>query len=248
MSDPSDALTTSLRGLTRFLLGDETPRDGLLRIAQLGEAAMEGAAVTGMTLLDQDGNPKTMVFTGDEAPEVDQLQYDEGDGPCLSAYRQRTVIRVDSTLTENRWPTFCRRASGRGILSSLSVPLVVDGVGLGAINFYARSPNAFSTADEKVGAAFAEQAAVILANAQAYWGAREHNLQLDEALRSRAVIEQAKGILMARSNISADEAFDLLRRASQRENRKLRELAAEIVARTAAGASSHGFEESDPVP
>jgi GAF domain-containing protein len=235
MPDPDQALTSSLRALSRFLLGDETPREGLLRIAQLGESAMQGASVTGMTLVDHDGSPKTFVFTGDEAPEVDQLQYDEGDGPCLDAYRKRHVVRVDSNRTDGRWPLFAKRAMERGILSSLSIPLVVGDSGLGAINFYAHTENAFSEADARVGTAFAEQAAVILANAQAYWGAREHSLHLDEAMRSRAVIEQAKGILMARANISADAAFDVLRRASQRENRKVRDLAAELVARTEAG-------------
>ncbi len=74
-----------------------------------------------------------------------------------------------------------------------------------------------------------------MANAQAYWGARDHIKNLDEAMRSRAVIEQAKGILMARSSLDPDEAFDMLRRASQRENRKLRDVATDLVDRTQTG-------------
>ena len=234
MADPTEALAASLRALSQFILGDQTPREGLLRVAQLGESALEGAKATGVTLLDE-GRPKTFAYTSEEAPEVDQLQYAEGAGPCLEAYRQKKVIRVASNRTEERWPEFTRRAADKGVLSSLSLPLVVEDRGIGALNFYAHAEDAFSAEDEAVGMAFAEQAAVIMANAQAYWGARDHIRNLDEAMRSRAVIEQAKGILMARSNLDEDEAFDMLRRASQRENRKLRDLAAELVEQTKKG-------------
>ncbi len=232
MSDPTEALTASLRALSQFLLGEETPRQGLRRIAEMGEMAIHGADVTGLTMLDENGRPKTFVCTDDKAFEVDQLQYDEGDGPCLTAYREGHIVRIESNRTEQRWPAFSRRACERGVLSSLSVPLVVDGQSIGALNFYARPEAAFTDADEKLGMAFAEQAAVIVANAQAYWGARDHSMHLDEAMRSRAVIEQAKGIVMARSSISADEAFDVLRRVSRRENRKLRDVASDLVERT----------------
>jgi GAF domain-containing protein len=235
MSDPNEALAASLRALSQFLLGDQTPREGLLRVAQLGESALEGAQATGVTLLE-DGQPKTFAFTSDEAPEVDQLQYAEGDGPCLTAYKEKKVVRVECNRTEERWPAFTQRAIEKGVLSSLSVPLVVDDRGIGALNFYSHVEQAFSSEDEALGVAFAEQAAVIMANAEACWGARDHIRNLDEAIRSRAVIEQAKGILMARSKVDADEAFDMLRRASQRENRKLRDVAADLVDRARKGA------------
>jgi GAF domain-containing protein len=240
MADPNEALTESLRALSQFLLGDQTPREGLLRVAQLGESALAGAKATGVTLLDDDGRPKTFAYTAEEAPEVDHLQYAEGDGPCLDAYKQKKVIRVDSNRAEERWPKFTSRAVDKGVLSSLSVPLVVDDRGIGALNFYAHTEHAFSAKDEAVGLAFAEQAAVIMANAQAYWGARDHIKNLDEAMRSRAVIEQAKGILMARSSLDPEEAFDVLRRASQRENRKLRDVAADLVEHTQKGRPAPG--------
>lgn len=230
MPDRSEALAASLRALSQFLVGEETPRAALLRIAQIGEAALPGAVATGLTLLDE-GRPHTAVFTVEKAPEVDQLQYDEGDGPCLSAYRSGTVVRIDSLRTDDRWPRFGARASERGVHSSLSVPLALDERSLGALNFYAQVENAFSEDDEQVGLGFAVQAAIVLANAQAYWGAHQRAVNLDEAMRSRAVIEQAKGIIMARSRVSADDAFDMLVRASQRENRKLRTIAAELVGR-----------------
>ena len=230
MPDSSEALAASLRALSGFLVGEETPREALVRIARLGEAALPGAMATGLTLVDE-GRPETAVFTAEKAPEVDQLQYDEGAGPCLSAYREGTVVRIDSTRTDARWPRFAARAAEHGVLSSLSVPLVVEDRSLGALNFYGQVEGAFTEVDERVGSGFATQAAIVVANAQAYWGARERSLHLDEAMRSRAVIEQAKGIIMARTGVTAEAAFNILVRASQRENRKLRTLATELVER-----------------
>jgi GAF domain-containing protein len=97
------------------------------------------------------------------------------------------------------------------------------------MNLYARSPKAFGRADREDGEAFAAQAAIVLANAQAYWDAHTLSLRLGDAMQSRAVIEQAKGILMAAEGLAEDEAFDMLVRASQRENTKLREIARRIV-------------------
>ncbi len=130
------------------------------------------------------------------------------------------------------YPEFARAARAHGVGSVLSLPLVAGDVGLGALNLYAPAGMAFSTEDEAVGLELAAAAAIVLANASAYWGASLLGEQLTEAMRSRAVIEQAKGMLMARSpELSPDDAFDLLRRASQRENVKLREIAQRIVDR-----------------
>jgi len=129
-------------------------------------------------------------------------------------------------------------AAEHGIGSPLSLPLLAGGQALGALNFYAEAENAFGEDDQQQGQAFATQAAIVLANAQTYWDARALNEQLSEAMRSRATIEQAKGILMGQSQVNADSAFDLLRKASQRENRKLRDVARELVERYGGGDSS----------
>jgi AmiR/NasT family two-component response regulator len=112
----------------------------------------------------------------------------------------------------------------------LSLPLVAQEEGVGALNLYSRR-GTFTASDENVGAIFATQAAIVLVNAQAYWDARHLSEQLGEAMEYRAMIEQAKGILMAGGGRNADEAFQLLVRASQRENRNLRDIAAELVQR-----------------
>ena len=164
--------------------------------------------------------------------EIDSAQYAEGGGPCLEAFATGKVVTIDSIADDDRWPAFAATARQHGILSTLSVPLTVGGEATGAINFYAPAPGGFTAEHQRIASEFASHAAVVLANAQAYWASYEFGQSLQEAMKSRAVIEQAKGVLMSQSHVSEDDAFDLLRRASQRENRKLREIAQQIVEQT----------------
>ena len=130
------------------------------------------------------------------------------------------------------YPEFAEAAQAHGIQSSLSLPLVAGDEGLGALNLYARTANGFPPEDEALDVELAAAAAIVFANASAYREAVQLSDQLGEAMQSRAVIEQAKGILMARSpHLSAENAFDLLRKASQRENVKLRDIAQRLVER-----------------
>lgn len=229
MPDVPEQASESLTALSRFLVGETTLRELLQRVAELGQRAISSDMV-GVTLLE-DGRPKTAVFTDPDAPEIDSVQYETGEGPCLDAYRHRQVYRVDSTESDRRWPSFASAAAERGVLSSLSVPLIVEDRGIGGLNFYARPRAAFDERDERTAGMFAEHAAVAIANAQAYWGAYELSQQLSEAIASRATIEQAKGILMGAQGCTADQAFGILRRASQNRNAKLRDIAADIVSR-----------------
>ena len=204
--------------------------DTLHRVTELAEQAIPQAEMTGITML-VDEQPTTAVFTDPTAPEIDESQYASGRGPCLDAFRTQQVLIIDCTEEDDRWPEFGEAAAEHGILSTMSIPMVAAGRGVGAMNFYARRLDAFGDNEVEVGHKFAEQAAIVLANADAYWTAHTLSENLNEALESRAVIEQAKGVLMAQSGIGSEEAFDLLRRASQRENRKLRDIAVEIVER-----------------
>ena len=111
----------------------------------------------------------------------------------------------------------------------MSFPLVADKLSVGAMNLYAHTERAFGETDRSNGELFASQAAIVLANAQAYWDAHQLSVGLSEAMAHRAVIEQAKGILMGAQAIDADAAFGMLVGASQRENLKLRDVAQRIV-------------------
>jgi GAF domain-containing protein len=200
----------------------------LQQIVELVCAAMECCSMAGVTLLDQTG-PHTVAATSEAAERVDAYQYETESGPCLHAYRNRVMNRVDSTATDGRWPEFFDLARAEGIRSILSYPLVVHNDGLGALNLYAKSESAFDEEDERVGQAFATHASITLTHAQGHWGKEQARQSLERALVTRGVIDQAKGIMMARTGMDADQAFETLRRASQRTNRRVSDLAQEIV-------------------
>jgi GAF domain-containing protein len=205
------------------------------RVAALTVGAVPAAAFVGIALLDESERVTTAIFTDEQAPQIDQAQYDEGRGPCLDAWRQKRIVRLRDVAVDgmDAYPAFSRACLDHGIHSTLSLPLVASDRGVGALNLYADHADAFSADDEQVGGELATAASVVLANAAAYWGAYDLSQQMSEAMQSRAVIEQAKGMLMARSSgMSSDEAFQLLARASQRENVRVRDIAQRIVDRT----------------
>lgn len=221
-------LSSSLAALSRFFVGDGTIQQTLERVADLTVEAIEPAEMAGITML-VEGQKRTGVFTDPTAPHIDQVQYDAKDGPCLQAFEEQVITGIESTMEEGPWPEFRRAAAEHGILSTLSLPMVVNEVSVGAMNLYAKVERAFTDQHRETGTLFASQAAIVLANAQAYWEMRELSTGLAEAMQRRAVIEQAKGMLMAAQHCDEREAFDLLVKASQRENVKLRDVAQRIV-------------------
>jgi hypothetical protein len=228
----SDRVNEAITAVAQFLIADAPLGKTLDLIAALAQEAIAPATAVGVTLMHHDGRPTTAVFTDQVSPRVDQAQYDDGVGPCLDAFREGCVIRVDDTrLVGPRWPRFSKEAVDAGVLSTLSLPLSAASDTFGVFNVYARNPQAFSPTDEVDTSRFVTQAAVVLANARAYWHVFELADGLRTAMETRAEIEQAKGVIMATSGCSAAEAFELLRAQSQRENRKLREIAQEIALR-----------------
>jgi GAF domain-containing protein len=233
MSERGEVRRDDVSSLFDVLLPDTPMTDLLDRVTELAVRTVGNCTFAGITV-GQDGTLETLVYTDERSPRVDQAQYDAGTGPCVDAFRTGKVMQIHDTATEERWRHFCDAALGDNVRSTLSVPLDVSSSQtemLGALNLYSEIPDAFDDEARVSTEAFAQQAAIMMANARAYWGAKELNDQLQVALESRATIEQAKGILIAQSHVSPDEAFTLLVRASQRENRKLREIATEIVDR-----------------
>ena len=229
----ADARADALAALSRFLVTDLSVGETLQRIAQITIEALPAAEVAGITMPGDDGRPTTAVYTDERSPTIDRAQYESGRGPCLDAWRTRRVVRVDDmAAARDDYPEFAERAQAHGVHSTLSLPLVSADESLGALNLYATEPRGFSTGDEELGSELTATASVVLANVAAYRTAIDLGEQLSEAMRSRAVIEQAKGILMSRSEgMTPEEAFEVLKRASQRENVKLRDIATRIVAR-----------------
>jgi GAF domain-containing protein len=227
VAEDTDPLTGALHSVSTFLLSDEDFDRTARRVADLALEAFPAADYVGLSLL-HDGKVHTAAYTDPFVLEVDAEQYATGEGPCLQAIAARTVFQVDRSDQDQRWPQFGPRAAGKGVNSVLSLPLVIDGT-VGALNLYARSSAAFEHADHAFGSLFGSQVAVALHNARIYAERARLAEQLNEALTSRAVIDQAKGILMERERIGADEAFDMLRAISRDNNIKLREVARLLV-------------------
>jgi GAF domain-containing protein len=225
-----------LRALSRVVLVDRTLEDVLGEITTVAKLGIPGAEAVSITLVRNE-RAFTAAYDGEMSLAADELQYEHGYGPCMDAGRGGVVLRVDDMHTEERWPDYVAHVRAETpVRSSLSVPLPYQGATIGALNIYSSRPAAFAS-PESLGAALeaAEVIAVAIANADAHWQLGEQARNMRLAMDSRAVIEQAKGVLMAQRRVNAEQAFEILREASQRYNRKLRDIALGIVESTAAG-------------
>ncbi|WP_104522461.1 GAF and ANTAR domain-containing protein [Blastococcus atacamensis] len=188
-----------------------------------------GAEACGVTL-EQDGRGRTVTYSGELAAAGDERQYELDDGPCLQALRSGELVAVADTAVEQRFGLYPQRALEAGVRSSLSFPLELGDRARGALNLYASRPDAFTPADEVAGRIWAGQAGGALSVA---WqmAARDETVDLlTTGMVTRQVIGQAVGLLMAQRRCTAEEAFDMLKAASQRNNQKLRDVAARMVA------------------
>ncbi|MET8147812.1 GAF and ANTAR domain-containing protein [Actinoplanes sp. NPDC049668] len=209
----------------------DTDLEGVLhRVAELAKRAVAAVDEASVTLI-RVRNAHTAAFTGNLALSLDERQY-EGGGPCLQAAATAATLSVPDLTREQRWPAYVRQALKAGIHSSLSIGLPVHDDVTGALNLYARRPGVFDDEAVVLATTFSGYAAVALANAHAYDATAALARQLRDAMVHRAIIEQAKGIVMADRRCGPDEAFSILSRLSQDTNRKLRDVAAALVEQT----------------
>jgi GAF domain-containing protein len=205
----------------------------LTRVSELAKRTIVGATEVSVTLIDAKA-ATTAAYTGSLALMLDEQQYDIGHGPCLAAGTGGSTVLIADMSAEDRWPAYTPRCLEQGVHSVVSVGLPIQRSVTGAINIYAVKPHAFDADAVSLAQTFAGYAAVALANAHLYTATAALAKQMQEAMASRAVIEQAKGILIAESGCSPEQAFDLLIRQSQAANRKLRDIAHDIVQRAQA--------------
>ena len=227
---PPITAAEALERLGRLSLRELSMDTLLQTVADLTKTVMPAHPETSVTLLVKD-KPSTVVSTGQLAVDLDETQYERGHGPCLHAARTGQLTEIPDTRTDPRWPDYVPRAAAAGCLSSMSVPLVIDEDEQvsGALNLYARKPEAFDDDGRAVASRFAPYAAIAVGNLHAYRSARDMADNLQAALETRGVIDQAKGVLIERHKLTPDQAFQLLAQASMRTNRKLRDIADELV-------------------
>nr|WP_296067516.1 GAF and ANTAR domain-containing protein [uncultured Actinoplanes sp.] len=224
---PGDAFAEL--GRIRF---SETDFEGVLTlVAELAKRTIPAAGEVSVTLLGA-GGAYTPACTGETALTLDNWQYEYGHGPCLTAAAAAITVTVADMADETRWPQWANRAVDAGVRSSLSIGLPLHESVTGALNVYATEPDAFDEDAVALGQAFGGYAAVAMANAHLYSTKADLAQHMQAAMASRAVIEQAKGIIMAERRCTPEEAFALLTKISQDTNRKVRDIAAALVART----------------
>ena len=227
---PSEAFAA----LSRLRLADHTADSAMAAIADLVRRTLPGTADVSVTVVE-GGRPRTAASTGPLALELDELQYADGDGPCLSAIDLGEPVVVPSTASEDRWPRFGPRASERGALSSLSAPVPEASDAVAALNCYGAQERVYSSASVDLAGTFAAYAGFTLGNLRLFETQSRVAEQLQSAMESRAVIEQAKGVLIARQKCSPDDAFETLVERSQTSNTKLRDVARSVVERAREG-------------
>ena len=222
--DADVELAESLAEMARTLL-DESAVDATLdRICEFAVKTIDACQAAGISMVER--GRVTSRSTTDEVPRaVDRIQSETQEGPCVDAIKEHEVFITGSLSQEQRWPDFAQRAHQEtGVESILSLRLFAGEETMGALNLYSREGDAFDDHDIAVGSVFAAHAAIA-------WSSSEREAQLEARADSRNVIGMAKGIIIAQQKVSDDEAFRILRRASQRMNIKLRELAERIVDR-----------------
>jgi GAF domain-containing protein len=232
MSGPADgpspvAGRAALDELSRLLLAGENIDSVLQRVVVLVGQGMPAGAEASITVVRR-GQATTAAFSGALAADLDETQHELGHGPCLEAALSGRSIEITDARTEDRWPEFMPAFVDRGALSALAVPVSATQLSAG-LNVYAPVAGAFSDQHRQLATEFATYAGVALTNLGALHDALDQVEHMRAAMESRAAIEQAKGILIERYRLTPDQAFRLLADASMQTNRKVRDLAGELV-------------------
>ena len=214
----ADALAIRLGDIARELQQQEDPDSVMAGIVHAALELVPHAAEASVSLVTGRRTLDSRAASSDLPRRVDALQSETGQGPCLEASYEKRVVSVPDLSTDKRWPDFSRQAFELGARSMLSFQLFVDGDHLGALNLFGNDVGVFDAESERIGALVAAHAAVAVAGSQQV-------SQLTLALDTRDLIGQAKGILMERYKITAQQAFLLLSRASSELNIKLRDVA-----------------------
>lgn len=230
-SDADDVhLLAGLRGVTELVADARSVPELLGDVARFAALAVPNVDGASTALLHPPFKVRAVTATADFVETIDKVQYDElREGPCLTAMLTRRVAVSGSLGSDARWPHFGGRVARMDVHSALSLPLIVGGEMIGAINTYAKARDAFGEHAVALGTQFARSAAVSVYHAQLLSSARARTDQLQRALGSRAVIDQAIGIIRSRSGASAEQAFERLTQMSQQENIKLVTLAERLV-------------------
>jgi GAF domain-containing protein len=225
-----DDTVGGLQELAGVALAHGELRHALAQVSRIASEAVRKADGATLTMYGPSG-PEAVAASSEWAERLDELQYVEHEGPCIDAARTGLLFRVRDFDTDTRWPSYSPRAVEAGARSMVSLPMTVEAKTIGALNVYSRQTDAFDAEDVSIAEIIAGHASLAAQVTATLQGHRDLAEQLRTAMASRATIEQAKGIIMATVGCDEATAFERLVQQSQHENRKLREIAEELVRR-----------------
>ncbi len=226
---PSVDLAWALSQMSGLVLSRETVDTALELVTSLAATATAGTLGAAVTVVDEHGK-RSKAASNAAAEQADALQYEFDEGPCLTAWRTRQLVRIDDTTTDGRWPRWNEAVSRLGVRSVLSAPLSVGEESIGAMKVYCERPMNYGPHDEHVMGLLAAQAAILLANSQSLAEARRLSRQLTDALASRDVIARATGVLLAQGAASRQDAFATLAATARRSDRSIEDVARALLA------------------
>lgn len=221
-----ELVATTVRDLSK------APDDPSAALVGLVErvTSLFGAEDAGILVLDARGAPQILVATSDDARVAEMLQLDANSGPCLEALIDGVTVTCGTAVeAAARWPDWVRNTEIEGYESFLGAPFTYDGRTVGTLNVFSDQRHAFDTLDARVAEHLAEIVTVVMLLGRQLADGEALARQLQKALDSRVVIEQAKGIYAERAGTTLDQAFEQLRRGARSSGRSLRVVAAEVV-------------------
>jgi GAF domain-containing protein len=229
-SGPAEELAGIFARVSGLLLTEQTVDTALSTITSLAAESVAGSTGSGVSLLDPGGGRMTSAATDPVVEQLDTLQYQLDEGPCLTAWRDQAVVRSGPLDIERRWPSWARRAQELGMRSVLSAPLINGERAMGAIKVYSTVADAYGEREEDLLRRFAIQAAIFVSNVQAVQAAEHLSDALKETLRTRDLFATARGVVMARRGIGVEDANRHLMTESYRLRQPIRDVAQRIVA------------------
>ena len=224
----ADKLTALLKTFARTLVTDY-PITELLDTYCVDTAEILEVDGAGVMLEDEGGDLRFVAASDEKVRHIEALQIELGEGPCRHAYATGEITLIPDLSRDERFPSFSPRATAAGLAAVQSYPLKTDDQCVGALNVYSAVPTAFDDTDSEAGQLLADICTTYIVNSRNLSESIKVAGQLQRALDTRVVIEQAKGRLSEQLALSVGEAFEVMRRYARNNGRKLHEVASEVV-------------------
>ncbi|MBT2532228.1 GAF and ANTAR domain-containing protein [Arthrobacter sp. ISL-48] len=231
---PLDELSSVIGRIKGLLLTEEKVDRAVHLLARAIKDSIPGTVGAGVSLLDPRGRRTSAGFTDAIVERADALQYELGQGPCLTAWAADETVFVDDVMTDPRWPDWSAAVSSLPIRSVISTPLTTEKESIGALKVYAALPSAYESGAGRLLELFAAPAATLLSHIQTSEAPRRISESLQSALYSRDVVNRACGVLMERQGLNHDDALQQLIRKARDTGRTLRQVSADLLAETPA--------------